>query len=128
MLTFENSQVQGAQAIVTKLAELPFKKVAHRVSTLDAQPSSPQGGGVLVMVTGELLIDEEQNAQRYSQVFHLLPEGGSFYVLNGTFPPSSFNSFTRADDCRHLPPELGLKGKVTRSQLSVHPYTLSQSS
>ncbi|CCG82283.1 Nuclear transport factor 2 [Taphrina deformans PYCC 5710] len=85
MLTFENSQTQGHQAIVTKLQELPFKKVAHRVSTLDAQPSSPSGGGVLVMVTGELMIDDEQNAQRYSQVFHLLPEGGSFYVLNDIF-------------------------------------------
>ena len=83
MLTFENSQTQGVQAIVNKLVELPFKRVAHKVSTLDAQPSSPQGGGVIVMVTGELLIDDEQNPQRYSQVFHLLPEGGSFYVLNG---------------------------------------------
>lgn len=83
MLTFENSQTQGTQAIVTKLQELPFKKVAHRISTLDAQPSSPSGGGVLVMVTGELLIDEEQNSQRYSQVFHLMPDAGSFYVFNG---------------------------------------------
>ncbi len=56
MLTFESSQIQGTAAIVAKLTELPFKKVAHRISTLDAQPSSQDSGGVLVMVTGELLV------------------------------------------------------------------------
>ena len=63
MLTFETSQLQGAKDIVEKLVSLPFQKVAHRILTLDAQPASPLGD-ILVMVTGELLIDEEQNAQR----------------------------------------------------------------
>ncbi|ORY87940.1 nuclear transport factor 2 [Protomyces lactucae-debilis] len=85
MLTFENAQVQGATSIAEKLVSLPFQKVRHNVTTLDAQPSSPSDGGVLVMVTGELLIDEETNPQRYSQVFHLMPEGGSFYVFNDIF-------------------------------------------
>lgn len=34
---------------------LPFEKVAHKVSTLDAQPSN-ETGGILVMVTGALLV------------------------------------------------------------------------
>ncbi|KAK9446545.1 uncharacterized protein V1518DRAFT_144497 [Limtongia smithiae] len=85
MLTFENSQCQGAKNIIEKLTSLPFAKVAHRVSTLDAQPSSPSQGSVIVMVTGELLVDEEQNPQRYSQVFHLMPESGSYYVFNDIF-------------------------------------------
>ncbi|ODQ47503.1 hypothetical protein PICMEDRAFT_15442 [Pichia membranifaciens NRRL Y-2026] len=84
MLTFESSQVQGARSIIEKLTSLPFQKVQHRISTLDAQPAS-ENGDVLVMVTGELLIDEEQNAQRYSQVFHLIPDSGSYYVLNDIF-------------------------------------------
>ncbi|ABN64520.1 nuclear transport factor 2 [Scheffersomyces stipitis CBS 6054] len=84
MLTFETSQLQGAKDIVEKLVSLPFQKVAHRISTLDAQPASPSGD-ILVMVTGELLIDEEQNAQRYSQVFHLIPDGNSYYVFNDIF-------------------------------------------
>lgn len=84
MLTFETSQVQGTKDIVEKLAGLPFAKVAHRISTLDAQPASPQGD-ILVMVTGELMIDDEQNAQRYSQVFHLIPDGNSYYVFNDIF-------------------------------------------
>ncbi|KAF5095392.1 hypothetical protein D0Z00_003172 [Geotrichum galactomycetum] len=85
MLTFETSQVQGAKDIVEKLVSLPFQKVGHRITTLDAQPASPTGGDIIVMVTGELLVDEEQNAQRYSQVFHLVPEENSFYVFNDIF-------------------------------------------
>lgn len=85
MLTFENSQVQGASAIVEKLVSLPFQKVGHRIVTLDAQPASPTGGDIIVMVTGELLVDEEQNAQKYSQVFHLVPEDQSYYVFNDIF-------------------------------------------
>lgn len=84
MLTFETSQVQGAKAIVEKLTALPFQKVGHRITTLDAQPASPNGD-VLVLVTGDLLIDEEQNPQRYSQVFHLIPEAGSYFVYNDIF-------------------------------------------
>jgi hypothetical protein len=84
MLTFETSQVQGAKDIVEKLVSLPFQKVAHRITTLDAQPASP-AGDVLVLVTGELLIDDETNPQRYSQVFHLIPEGSSYYVFNDIF-------------------------------------------
>jgi hypothetical protein len=85
MLTFETSQVQGQKAIIEKLTSLPFRKVAHRISTLDAQPASPNQGDVIVMVTGDLLIDEEQNPQRYSQVFHLLSDAGSYYVFNDIF-------------------------------------------
>lgn len=34
---------------------LPFQKVVHQVATFDAQPSS-DAGGILVMVTGALLV------------------------------------------------------------------------
>ncbi|BFZ65152.1 Nuclear transport factor 2 [Saitoella coloradoensis] len=85
MLSFEGAQIQGTAAIVEKLASLPFARVKHRISTRDAQPSSPSSGGVLVMVTGELQIDDETTTQRYSQVFHLVPEGGSYYVFNDVF-------------------------------------------
>ena len=77
MLTFETTQLQGAKAIVEKL-------VSHRITTLDAQPASANGD-VLVMITGDLLIDEEQNPQRFSQVFHLIPDGNSYYVFNDIF-------------------------------------------
>lgn len=70
MLTFETSAIQGVTGIIEKLTvldlasyfamltsvqTLPFQKVVHKVATLDAQPSNPSGG-ILVMVTGALLV------------------------------------------------------------------------
>jgi hypothetical protein len=71
MLTFESSSVGGAAGIVEKLSvrawfaetniiinkaqTLPFEKVKHQVSTLDAQPSG-EHGGILILVTGALLV------------------------------------------------------------------------
>lgn len=34
---------------------LPFQKVKHQVSTLDAQPSN-DAGGIIILVTGQLLV------------------------------------------------------------------------
>ncbi|KAF6225814.1 hypothetical protein HO133_009816 [Letharia lupina] len=85
MLTFETSAIQGVAGIIEKLTSLPFKTVAHKVSTLDAQPSN-ESGGILVMVTGALLVDEEQRPMNYTQVFQLLPDGsGSYFVFNDAF-------------------------------------------
>ncbi|KAL8995345.1 MAG: hypothetical protein Q9188_006839, partial [Gyalolechia gomerana] len=64
---------------------LPFQKIKHQVATLDAQPSSEQGG-IIVMVTGALLVDEEERPMNYTQVFQLLPDGaGSYFVFNDMF-------------------------------------------
>lgn len=85
MLTFETAAIQGVAGIIDKLVSLPFEKVAHKVSTLDAQPSN-ESGGILVMVTGALLVDEEQRPMNYTQVFQLLPDGsGSYFVFNDAF-------------------------------------------
>ncbi|KAL4885086.1 hypothetical protein BJY04DRAFT_159372 [Aspergillus karnatakaensis] len=85
MLTFETSSAQGVSSIMEKLGGLPFQKVQHQVATLDAQPSSEQGG-ILVLVTGALLVDEEQKPMNYSQTFQLLPDGaGSYFVFNDIF-------------------------------------------
>ncbi|GAB7345764.1 hypothetical protein MBLNU457_4032t1 [Dothideomycetes sp. NU457] len=85
MLTFENSPTQGAAAIIEKLVGLPFTKVQHEVASLDAQPSN-QEGGILVLVSGRLLVDEEQRPMSYTQTFQLLSDGqGSYYVFNDIF-------------------------------------------
>ncbi|OAG44942.1 hypothetical protein AYO21_00904 [Fonsecaea monophora] len=63
---------------------LPFQKVQHRVDTTDAQPSNEQGG-ILVMVTGALLVDDQQHPMSYVQTFNLQPEGGSYFVFNDIF-------------------------------------------
>ena len=89
MLNFEHSaerpgQFKGTAAILQKLKSLPFQKVQHQIVTLDCQPTP--GGGVLVMVCGNLLIDAEQMPQKFSQVFQLLPTGsGSFFIYNDVF-------------------------------------------
>ena len=106
MLTFENQPSRGTSSIIEKLTvrlfassicsfhtqalliqaqSLPFEKVSHKVGTLDAQPANEQGA-ILVMVTGQLLVDEEQRPMSYSQVFQLNPDGaGSYFVFNDIF-------------------------------------------
>ncbi|KAH7185763.1 uncharacterized protein B0J16DRAFT_140407 [Fusarium flagelliforme] len=85
MLTFESASVLGAEAITEKLVSLPFQKVKHQISTLDAQPSNDQGG-VIILITGALLIDEEQNPMNFSQTFQLHRDAqGQYYVFNDLF-------------------------------------------
>ncbi|TGZ81414.1 nuclear transport factor 2 [Ascodesmis nigricans] len=84
MLTFETNQIRGVSGILEKLTTLPFTKIKHEVATLDAQPSGPDGS-IIVAVTGKLLLDEEQRPQSFSQTFHLIPAGGSYYVRNDIF-------------------------------------------
>ncbi|OBZ75830.1 Nuclear transport factor 2 [Grifola frondosa] len=52
MLSFEGAQFLGAAPISEKLTTLPFEKVLHKVTTLDAQPSSPTVASLIVSVTG----------------------------------------------------------------------------
>ncbi|KAI8878391.1 nuclear transport factor 2 [Backusella circina FSU 941] len=85
MLTFEGQQFAGVNNVVEKLVSLPFQKVQHRVTTVDVQPGIPNIGTTLVSVTGALLIDAEQNTQLFSQIFHLMPEGNSYWVYNDIF-------------------------------------------
>ncbi|KZT70201.1 nuclear transport factor 2 [Daedalea quercina L-15889] len=85
MLTFEGSQILGVTDITEKLTSLPFQKVQHKVTTLDAQPSDPTMSNMIVSVTGLLLVDDNENPLQFSQVFQLVPEGGSFYVFNDIF-------------------------------------------
>ncbi|KAI1004478.1 hypothetical protein K3495_g3735 [Podosphaera aphanis] len=85
MLTFESTSVTGVASIVEKLTNLPFEKVKHAVSTLDAQPLAVTGG-ILILVTGQLLVDEEERPINFSQAFNLHPSGtGSFFIYNDIF-------------------------------------------
>jgi hypothetical protein len=86
MLTFESASVLGAGAIVEKLSGLPFEKVKHQVSTLDAQPTMNEGG-IFILVTGQLLVDEEQRPMNYTQSFQLVKDStsGQYFVFNDIF-------------------------------------------
>lgn len=85
MLTYEGERFQGTQQILEKLTSLPFQRIKHRADTIDVQPSP--GNGMVVFVTGQLLIDDEANPMKFSQTFNLQPTGqpGGFYVLNDLF-------------------------------------------
>ena len=45
LLTWEGKQIQGKVNIIKHLEGLPFKKVQHKLTTIDCQPSV--SGGVL---------------------------------------------------------------------------------
>ncbi|GJC81251.1 nuclear transport factor 2 [Colletotrichum tofieldiae] len=84
MLTFESASSLGVNSIVEKLSSLPFVKVKHQVTTLDAQPTLE--GGIIILVTGQLLVDEEQRPMNYTQAFQLLRDpSGNYFVFNDIF-------------------------------------------
>ncbi|KAF8509560.1 nuclear transport factor 2 [Gautieria morchelliformis] len=85
MLSWEGSPFQGVSSITEKLVNLPFAKVAHQVSTVDTQPSSATSSDLVVLVTGRLTVDDSQNPIQFTQLFHLIADGQSFYVLNDVF-------------------------------------------
>lgn len=85
MLSWEGQQILGSQAITEKLTSLPFAKVQHRTISIDAQPGI-HPNSVVVLVTGQLLIDDETNPQFFTEAFTLVSEGGnSYYVYNDIF-------------------------------------------
>lgn len=89
----------GTIWVVIFYQSLPFQKVQHKVTTLDAQPSSTTVASLLVSVTGLLLVsliwteldwsvliavpskvDDSENPLNFSQVFQLQPRADSYYV------------------------------------------------
>ena len=83
MMSFENDQYQGSDAIVKKLASLPFSTVQHQVVTVDCQPTT--GNGIIVLVAGPLVVDNGSNPLKYAQCFHLAPCATGYFVLNDIF-------------------------------------------
>ncbi|EPZ34379.1 hypothetical protein O9G_000566 [Rozella allomycis CSF55] len=68
---------------LTGIAELPFQKVQHAITTIDAQNSFPNA--IHILVTGELKVDDEAVPHKFSQTFQLVQNGNSFYVHNDMF-------------------------------------------
>jgi hypothetical protein len=50
---------------------LPFTRVVHKVVTLDAQPASATVASILVLVTGQLIVDDGSNILQFSQMFQV---------------------------------------------------------
>ncbi len=86
MLTYEGDKFQGPTAIIGKLTSLKFQKVGHVIKAVDFQPTP--GNGILVFVTGDLKVDDDANALKFAQAFHLMPSdntGKNFFVFNDIF-------------------------------------------
>ncbi|KAK3316348.1 nuclear transport factor 2 [Apodospora peruviana] len=85
MLTFQSAQVGGGPAIAEKLASLPFQKVKHQINSFESQPT-PGGAGIIILVAGALLVDEEQNPLNYAQTFQLVKDpAGAWFLFNDIF-------------------------------------------
>ncbi|KAI0888065.1 nuclear transport factor 2 [Annulohypoxylon maeteangense] len=88
MLTFESASFKGTPSIIEKLQGLPFQQIKHQVSTMDPQPGVAPDH-IMVLVTGQLLVDEEQRPMSYTQSFYLVPESVNgqtqYYVHNDIF-------------------------------------------
>ncbi|KAI2464045.1 nuclear transport factor 2 [Annulohypoxylon bovei var. microspora] len=88
MLTFESASFKGTPSIIEKLQALPFQQIKHQVATMDPQPGVAPDH-IMVLVTGQLLVDEEQRPMSYTQTFYLVPENingqTQYYVHNDIF-------------------------------------------
>uniref|UniRef100_A0A7S0ZAF8 NTF2-related export protein n=1 Tax=Timspurckia oligopyrenoides TaxID=708627 RepID=A0A7S0ZAF8_9RHOD len=89
MLSFEGEQFMGIQPIIQKLVSLPFQKVVHQIVTCDCQPVlASQPNGILVFVSGNLVVDDSPNPMKFSQTFNLLSDPSnpnSYFVHNDLF-------------------------------------------
>jgi len=85
LMTFENEQFMGMQAIMTKLTTLSFQTVQHSTTSVDCQPTS--FNGIIVFVTGNLAVDGNLTTPlKFGQSFVLMPTPeGSWYVHNDMF-------------------------------------------
>jgi len=85
-VTFEGKEGSGIDAIATIFKESKFAKLAHNVKTWDVQPSPAKG--IILFITGDVKIDDNDNAVKFSHFFHLLPDprnARNFWVSNEIF-------------------------------------------
>jgi ketosteroid isomerase-like protein len=82
-MSFEGKEMQGKAAISQHLEGLPFEKIQHVPTTIDAQQIDQTGA--LICVTGQLKTDEDP-PHGFSQSFVLRQFGpGVFQLTNDVF-------------------------------------------
>jgi hypothetical protein len=80
-LTFEGEIHRGHEAIVKKLVALPFTRIEHEIGTTDTQETA---AGIIILVTGRLLVDDEKRPMSYCQTFSISHDG-QYFVYNDVF-------------------------------------------
>ncbi|KAK3306051.1 uncharacterized protein B0T15DRAFT_485519 [Chaetomium strumarium] len=84
MLISQDNETLGAASIAETLAGLPFQKVVHKFSVPDAQPTP--NGGVIILVIGELFVDDSTEPLVFSQGFQLCQDpAGTWFISNDIF-------------------------------------------
>lgn len=85
LMTWSGEQLQGVDAIMNKFSELTLGQAQFRADDIDCHPSSTNG--VIVVVNGEVLLENEEHPLRFNDVFHLALEEGTnqWYVTNQIF-------------------------------------------
>mmetsp|Transcript_14939 Transcript_14939/g.48972 ORF Transcript_14939/g.48972 Transcript_14939/m.48972 type:complete len:124 (-) Transcript_14939:73-444(-) len=84
MMTFEGREFGGQAAIAQKFSEITWQS-KHYVNACHAQPTPCSG--VLVMVSGNIVLEGEEHPLKFSQSFHLMPlaGGAQWFVANDIF-------------------------------------------
>jgi hypothetical protein len=68
----QSKTMKGRQAILTYLVkDCPIKKMKHRIVKYEVVPSGAPRA-LLVSVIGDVKLDNEQNAIKFSQTFHII--------------------------------------------------------
>lgn len=86
MLTFEGQKFQGAQAIVGKLAQLPFNQCKVNPVSMDFQPSV--SGGIMVFVTGSIVVSAGSRQRRRCGSGQLRATPSCMHVLPSSSQPA----------------------------------------
>ena len=79
LLTYNGGNHAGVESIKKHLEGLSFKKISYNFDDYDAQPL--HGGGILIVVAGELCMDDSDRF-KFNQTFVLMPEGETWFIQN----------------------------------------------
>jgi hypothetical protein len=60
----------------------PFTSIKHNIITLDVQGTA---AGLIILVTGHLIVDDQETPMYYCQMFHISHDGENYYVHNDAF-------------------------------------------
>ena len=88
-LTYEGQTYRGLKEISEKFEGFSFNKIQFGLENFDHQESCIQGG-LMILLSGKLTLDD-QNKLQFSQFFHLLPNGNTYYVHNELFRVTAFD-------------------------------------
>jgi hypothetical protein len=84
LMTWSGEQIAGVEEIMVKFAALTFGAANFVPQDIECHPTP--GGGILVVVNGELQQPEEAHSLAFNDVFNLMPdEAGQWYVANQFF-------------------------------------------